>query len=327
MAEDARQIIFEELSSAPVRKKLAGDSYMIQCPFHDDNTPSCGVNLTVDTDVPLGYFHCLGCGTKGHWNKLAEKLDLKQIKGWQLGFSGNGLRRSRRKEKVLKYESEDEQTRRALRTLEMIDWPASRPWRGYEGSLIRKIGGKFYNDHMTDETMLFFPIRVKGKLQGGVRAYLEKQTNGLSYLTTRGQWVKSYGLLGHEYVKRVVRKRGYTAVVVVEGPRDLLRLLHNRIPAVAILGVENFSRKKMMRILAMSSKIDTLYVMPDNDKAGTRMYRLIKAIAEEDNLVKVKRLKLPQDKDKKGRLVKMDPDDAPQEIIDNVKNMIENHRR
>lgn len=324
---DARQIIFEEISTKITGpKKLSGDSYMIQCPYHDDNSPSGGINLAVDVPVPLGFYHCFGCGAKRGWNDLAETLGLHKFKDWEIGFKGNGSKRSeRRKNKVITYETTDEELKRSLRTMEMIPWPIYQSWRGYEGKIIKKLGGLFYNDPLTDEVMLFFPISVNKRFKGGVRAYLEKQVNGLSYLTTKGNWVKDCGILGYEYVKKVLRKNGYTAIVIVEGPRDMLRLIANNIPAVAILGIENFTEKKLMRILGMSSKLTTLYVMPDNDKAGKKMYNKIKELAED--YAEVKHLKLPREKDEEGNLIKMDPDDAPQDIIDSVRGILNKHRK
>jgi len=323
---DARQTIFDEISTKiPGAKRLSGDSYMICCPYHDDSTPSGGINLSVDTNIPLGFFHCFGCGEKRRWNELAKTLDLKQIKEWELGFQGNGTKREeKRVAKFIEYETADEELKRSLRTMELIPWPESIPWRGYEGALIRKIGGLFYNDPMTDEAMLFFPITVNGKFKGGVRAYLEKQVNGLSYLTTKGNWVKDTGILGYDYIKKIVRKKGYSAVVIVEGPRDMLRLVKNKIPAVAILGTENFTEKKLMRILGMGRNVSTVFVMSDNDKAGTKMYKKIKALSA--NYASVKRLRLPTDKDKHGDLIKMDPDSAPQKIIEQVKDVLNSYR-
>ena len=323
---DARQIIFEEITSKiPGNKKLSGDSYMIQCPYHDDRSPSGGINLAVDSGVPLGFFHCFGCGAKAHWNSLAKKMDLHQFKDWELGFSGNGSKRENKKRTVVTYESRSQELKRSLNTMETIQWPIHMSWRGYPGKLLRKLGGLFYNDPLTDEVMLFFPVSVNGRYKGGVRAYLEKQVHGASYLTTKGQWVKDVGLLGYEYVKRIVRKKGYRSIVLVEGPRDMLRLVNNSIPCLAILGSENFTEKKLLRILAMSTKLETIYVMPDNDKAGTQMFKRIKAACE--GYIQVKHLRLPREKDEEGKLIKMDPDDCPIEIIQEVKAMVEKERK
>lgn len=325
---DARQIIMEELHGLHIAKKQAGSTLMIQCPFHDDNGPSCGVNLATDNGIPLGFFHCFGCPEKGPWNKLADKLGLTQFKDWQLGFSGNGSTREDRRrapEATMKSTDQKDRLYKTLKTKEVIDWPDSQEWRGYGGTLLKKLGAMMFSER--EEIMLFFPIYVNKKFVGGVKAHMEKQEKRLSYINTAGTWVLNSGLLGYDYVKEVMSKRvknkkkKYTSLALVEGPRDVLRLLLNRIPALAILGIENFNVKKLIKILSLSPHIKRIYVMPDNDDAGTEMYRKIKEIAAP--YVEVRRLKLPREKDKKGKLIKMDPDNAPQDIIDSVRELID----
>ena len=146
----------------------------------------------------------------------------------------------------------------------------------------------------------------------------EKQENGLSYLTIKGDWVKSYGLLGYDYIQ----KRdlwGAKAVVLVEGPRDWLRLMKNKIPACAILGANMMDEKKMMLIAALG--VRKVFAMPDNDRAGKKMANLVKEFADKAGL-QFQYLKLPRELDKKGKLIKMDPDNAPAAIIKEVKRLV-----
>jgi DNA primase len=321
---DPREAIYEELTSdkVPGGKKIAGDSFMICCPFHDDSTPSCGINLAQDTNLPLGTFNCFGCGARGNWNRIAEKLGLKIFKDWELGFKDANIRK-RDKRADPTFKSREEQIKQLIRTQESIEWPVSLAWRGYRGPLIKKLDAIYYNDWLTKQMMLFFPVTVMGKLRGGVRAYMEKQVSGSNYLTTKGSWVKRYGLLGYEYTKKIVRANNYDALVLVEGPRDVLRLLDNGIPALATLGALTVSEQKIINLLSISSKLKTLYVMPDNDKGGSILYSKIKQEAGE--LIKVKRLKLPRPT-KNGKLIKIDPDSCDQDIINEVKFLLDNHK-
>lgn len=317
--QDARQLIYEELSSIAGDRKIQGDSYMIRCPFHSDNTPSCGVNLALGTDIPIGLFHCFGCGEKGHWNKLAAKLNLRTIKDWQK-FEGEGAKKKIIQSNLLGTNNDSiVRLLEEIGTKQAIPWPIGMNWRGYDGKIINKLGGIYFNDRLTDELMLVFPVYINGVYKGGVRAYLEKQIGGNSYITTKGKWTKSYGLLGYDYMKRVMRKFNYRGIVLVEGPRDFLRLLKNQIPALAILGSLNFDEKKLMYVMSINTCLETIYVMPDNDEAGEKMYRNIKKIAGKS--IKVKHLRLPKET-KNGKVVKMDPDNAPQDIIDYVKELV-----
>lgn len=318
---DARTLIYEELSSLHINQKIQGDSYNIQCPFHDDRTPSCGVNIALGTNIPLGFFHCFGCGTKGGWNKLANKLNLRTIKNWEM-FEGEGAKKKVNRRDLLGTTNNSiDRLLEEIGTKQAIEWPRYMEWRGYKGSLIKKLGGIYFNDHLTDELMLVFPVYINGRYKGGVRAYLEKQVGQTSYLTTKGSWAKSYGLFGYEFIKPIIRKAKYRSIVITEGPRDFLRMVDNQIPALSILGSRNFDETKLMYIMSISSSLDTIYVLPDNDKAGKEMYKLIKEVAR--GRIKVKHLKLPKEKDKKGNVIKMDPDNAPKDIIISIKELIE----
>lgn len=323
--------IHDELTEKTDRFSYAGSSVMIVCPFHADNTPSLGVNL-YDEDIPTGFFNCLGCGTKGPWNVLAKELNMTQYKDWELGFrgasDGKGIERSKRA-----IQTEDEKIEQAIKTKATVQWPHFMEWRGYSGTLIQKLGGLMYNQHMRDNAkddgvLLFFPIYVNGKLEGGVSAYKEKRKDGASYKNVPGKWAKTFGLLGYDYVRSIVKakhKAGQkvTRIALVEGPRDVLRLLDNKILSLAVLGVNTFTVKKLRRILNVSEYLEEIFVIGDNDAAGQEFYKTVKRLAAEDGyMVKVRCLSLPREKDKNGKLIKMDPDNAPQHIIDEIKDVL-----
>jgi hypothetical protein len=70
--EKIKAILMQKAGRPQVKDK----SVFICCPFHGEKTPSCAVTVFSDRYLP-GSFHCFGCGEKGSWNKLAEKLGLK----------------------------------------------------------------------------------------------------------------------------------------------------------------------------------------------------------------------------------------------------------
>lgn len=309
----AFEIISEAVRS--LRGTQQGDNYNVCCPFHDEDTPSCGVNLSTSSKVPVGFFYCFGCGEKGPWNKFAEATNLPKIKDWQNFKENAGV-----KLKVKLHSSLTEQDKllSEIKSNMAIPWPENKDWRGYSGKLIRKLGGMQYNDERSDQLMLVFPIYVNDKLKGAVRAFLVKKEKRASYLATDGGWAKSYGMFGYDMAKRLIKKRGLKKVVVVEGPRDCLRLLSRGIPAVAILGTKNFNKKKAMYLIGLG--VDEILIMPDNDQAGLQMKALVKE--EVGDLCKTRYLKLPRDKDKDGKLIKMDPDNAPKSIIKEIRKLV-----
>lgn len=62
--------VYEYLTELGLHKiRLVGNNVMANCPFHDESSPSFGVN--VDT----GVYNCFGCGAKGTFSKLVKELD------------------------------------------------------------------------------------------------------------------------------------------------------------------------------------------------------------------------------------------------------------
>jgi 5S rRNA maturation endonuclease (ribonuclease M5) len=324
--------VTEQLGIYGGRTKPMGGSVHVQCPFHDENTPSCSINLSREADVPIGVFYCFGCFESGSWNTFAEKTGLAIVKKWQAFESDASGQAARFRKKAIEMMGQNNLTIQRLFDEvgnAVIPWPKNQKWRSYSGKLIHRVQGYCYNDagrgamdgnQRDGELMLVLPVYTNGRYRGGVRAFFEKQKNGLSYLTTSGDWVKSYGLLGYDYM----RKRdlyGAKAIVLVEGPRDWLRLVKNKIPSMAILGAGMFDVKKMQLLIALG--IRKLFVLPDNDPAGKKMAMKVKQYSEAAG-VPCEYLKLPKPVDKNGKLIKLDPDNCDQKIIDKVKELVFN---
>lgn len=312
MAEDQsnREIIVAQLQLFPGYKKMASNGwFMVQCPFHDDNTPSCGIRVA---EPKLGVFNCLGCEAKGGWNKFAEKAGLAQIKEWNNGDSVS--------EDLVTRDLDDQllgntgttfkQVIESFNVPEATLWPERIDWRGFPGWFMRKLGAHVVNDGYNESIGALFPVKVAGRVRGGVKAAFVKsdKRGALSYVTSRGQWVQDYGLFPYIYARGLIRKRGLKFIVLVEGPRDAMRLCLNGIPAVAVLGAKNITKRKMMFVTATG--IDHIYAIPDADKAGKMMWKRVKQLASEAE-VPARRIKLPEFKDGS----KMDPGNAPKRVI------------
>ena len=318
--ESAFDIIRAEIDKIPGYKKPKGDGIFVRCPFHDEKTPSCSVNLDDNARVRIGSFHCFGCGEKGNWNKLAEKFGLAQIAEWQhfKGSTDGALQKVNQQVKNL-----TSLTNQTLQRLfdevgnSVIPWPKTQDWRSYSGKLIHRVEGYMYDDKRYDEIMLVLPVYINGRFRGGVRALQEKPKVGPSYINLGGNWTLDYGLLGYDFIRKY-DLFGYKSVVLVEGPRDWLRLIKNKIPACAILGSKMFSEKKL--ILLMGLGIEKIFSFPDNDSSGRGMAKLIGEVC--GNLIEHEYLELPRKRDDKGNLIKLDPDNCSQKIIDKVKGML-----
>lgn len=313
--DDNFTIIRDQLQRFGGRQKQAGEYRMVVCPFHVDGTPSCGVYLRKDHPTKtLGYFNCLGCGAHGNWNTFAEKTGLEQVKAW------NG------KEKTVEYSTaRDEEALlgdsgitmsavyKAMRCPEAQPWPTAMDWRGVNGNLIAAVGGKAINDERNDGIAVLFPVKIGRKIRGAVKAMFQKKTpTQLGYITMEGEWVKQFGLFPYSYAAKLIRRNDYKFVILVEGPRDALRLLAMGLPAISVLGANTIGKTKMLYITNLG--VDQIYAMPDNDRGGSLLWKNIKR-----HLPDARRLKLPRERDENNKLIKMDPFSAPYSIMKAVK--------
>lgn len=315
---DALTIIQSEIEKIPGYKKATSTGFFVCCPFHDERTPSCHITTSTEGDVPLGIFHCFGCGEKGGWNKMANKVGLEEIENWKFFDSGVKSPISKNDElRLLGATNTSTHINTLIHSKESIPWPEEIEWRGYDGKILKAAGAVYYNDIRSDELMIGLPVTVNGKAVGAIKAFMEKKEKRMSYLTTEGAWVKSKGLFPYDLCKKLCKKRGLTFVVLVEGPRDALRLLKMGIPALACLGTNNITAKKLILAMSITENINKVWVMSDNDRAGTKMWLNIKDLST--GLVDTERLLLPRDKDKNGQLIKVDPDSCPSAYMNKVK--------
>lgn len=324
MQEDIHQLVINEIMKLPGQKVMGSGHIRICCPMpdHEDRSPSCGIYTEVGMAIPLGYFHCLGCGAKGTWNELARASGLREIPEWklrsaaELSSSALGLRFKKMADRVSTSNTLKE-LMKSLGRSSYVKWPEELAWRGYSGTLIQACEGLLTQQH-TGHPVCFFPVKVGGKYVGGVAAYLKKMFN-TSYLTSRGDWAKEKGLFPYSLMKETLKRYKLRYLVIVEGPRDALALIASGIPALAVLGAEQFSNTKMQLLQVLD--LEMLYTMTDNDKGGKTLRRNIKKVAA-DMHVPVTHLKLPVEYDEDGKLIKMDPDSAPKDIIREVRSLL-----
>ena len=322
MNDDALEVIHRGLQRLGGWQKPAGAFRMVCCPFHDDDSPSCGVVVTrTHPKYKLGFFNCLGCGTKGHWNVFADKVGAEHIAEWDTKEKNIGDEILEGiEEKLL---GEDEFTvkkiLKIMRCEEAQPWPVEFDWRGFSGSLINRVGGMIVQDNYNEDVAVVFPVSVNKKIRGGVKAVMQKRGKQTSYITMTGEWIQKYGLFPFDYTRTMIRKRKYNFVVLVEGPRDALRLLRMGIPAIAVLGANTIGKVKALLVESLDVQV---YVITDNDSGGDKLWENLKSKLTK---AKLKRLRLPREKDKEGKLIKMDPCNAPKYVVENIKEYLQEH--
>lgn len=245
------------------KKKVNASSTFILCPFHSESTPSGRVFHSSSSNSP-GFFKCYGCGHTVPWNELAPMIGLKPYT-W--------TKPTQQFARALPSREEEEVARKLK--LRHRPVPPGKIWRQIKTDTLIKIGATRVTIPGTNApTMLFFPVMVKGKQRGYIRARMRKSLTGdPSYLNAKGGWSKDFGLFLYDQAVELMTKTGGDTIVLVEGPRDALRLYELGIPVIAILGTTSWSQRKS-RIVEMTG-VRRLILAFDGDDAGKKAHEFI----------------------------------------------------
>lgn len=239
------------------RKTQSADYTMICCPYHDDSTPSGQIFHGDSTRIP-GFYRCLGCGAKRNWNELAKDLGLQTFSGVKPD--------DRFVTAIREIQETVEQTSTSF---ELSDLPLGKKWRTFSTSFLRKVGCKL-GTYEYGRRFVYMPVLIQGRERGYVRAAMKKDPTGEypSYLNKKGVWSKKCGLFPFDYAIKLMLEIDSRTMVLVEGPRDALRLLEYGIPAMSILGTQTWTPNKA-RLLEMNG-VQKAVLMFDGDPAGIK---------------------------------------------------------
>jgi len=237
----------------------------IRCPFHNERTPSCGVNLD-PSKTAVGVFNCFGCGEKGGWNILAEKIGAELIE-----------------EESIAEQDPFYALTGTLKTLEVSKNEISLPkgceewkgkWRGIGEKLLIAMGAKKWWDRQSNIYRMIIPVEFNGRLNGWVASYIEEKIEP-GHRNMDGTWVKTtwYGYSESDLVQKIWSKYNHKCVAIVEGPGDCLRCLFYRIPTLALLGTNNWSEEKLNALVSLG--VENVVLFLDNDEAGKKARNVI----------------------------------------------------
>lgn len=306
-----------QIAKIPGPKKPMSARTLILCPFHKEKTPSGSINLDMSRNrAYLGSFKCFGCGTKATWNELAEKFGLETLEGGKASikevpaYDLQGVRH-----RLLGTESEATKETFNFDFFELRD-----SWRGFSAEFLTKVGAKLAYHDERGVFYVYLPVMVRGKEVGFIRAHLKKPTKpGIpTYLNKPGVWSMYKGLFPFDYAIYLMKAKGLHTVVLVEGPRDALRLLRAGIPAMAIIGTQSWTDKK--RILLERAGVEKLIFLMDGDVAGKKATKDIYPQVKDHFEVKI--LPLWKYAERKG-LDKVDPMSMPRSLLKTVKRFLE----
>lgn len=264
----AQEIVLREVEKLRGPKLIKGDNIAVLCPnpAHRDTSPSCNVYVGEPGRVPVGFFSCWSCGFKSYWNPVATRFSLELLSEQDNRFTKTRSVIPKEVKQSLLPESLSLATlSQALSCGLYLPLEDTDTWRTIPNKVLRLVGAVKTVDINTSEPCLLFPVQINDNLVGGIKAFYEPNPKIGSYQNLSGEWASTQGVAFYDHVKPLIEKTGY--VVVVEGPRDALRLISIDIPAVAILGTKNISRKKVELIYRLAPRV---VLCMDGDDAGTK---------------------------------------------------------
>lgn len=246
-----------------------GKDYLIICPFHPDTSPSCGV------DKYRGFFKCFACNAGGHWNKLAAKLGMEKL-AWQKSKATDssveelrdGMSRA-----LMKAGVQDPSRMLKVKHRPLVaPWPTGRIWRGLSGEFLSgRIGCILVNDLRNNVERIGLPVRqATGELLGYTCRAIDPADAEPKYIplaADRTGWRDKELPAGDSlFLVDKALTEGWDRLVVVEGPYDALKLYAGGVPAVAILGTNNWTATKVGILTGLG--LSAVAVMMDNDNSG-----------------------------------------------------------
>lgn len=243
--------------------KVRGEWAVIRCPFHNDTNPSLSVKIKAPH---VGAFKCFSCGEKGNYSKLADKLGIDTAAAAPTPDLYPG-----EYESLFAY-TENQDTKDITSLTDLTDRAARNlgisgesGWRGFPVEFLRDT----VHAKVADSRYLYFPVMVNGKEVGYIRAFVRKEAGRPSYLNKKGSWARDSGLFLFDQALALQDGDVDSKIIIlVEGPRDAMRLLRAGLPAVAILGTNNWSEQKLRRILLAG--VEDIILCMDGDEAGVR---------------------------------------------------------
>lgn len=291
MSQQLYDLVMSELPKIPGQRKTTPRHSFILCPFHSEKTPS-GRVLHINDGIGVGSFKCMGCGRRAKWNEIAEIFGLKKfgradsLKASQdvpptnLNMLDDQLlsKKVNKREEVRLFELTHEAAIQAAGI-------RVNKWRTFKLQFLSRVGVQLaYVRKFDPETRelsdwgryyMHLPIIIRGKQRGYIKAQIDKPKDKAvpSYINSHGSWSLKYGLFPYDYTVQLMKEKGLSTVILVEGPRDALRLLKYGLPALCIMGTQSWGSSKL-RLLEFTGATRIILMM-DGDTAGRKATRMI----------------------------------------------------
>jgi hypothetical protein len=265
------QLIQQELRNSgrrylEKRKDFATTCINPSCPSLDDSRK---LKLEISKDGKR--VHCWVCDWSGSWDKFAKMAGLQTLKSKTPGcysaqsFNLN-LAEQLHTDLIQTVQLPSIEDRPGYLPSSIIDWSSytSSDYRGLSVDFLTSVGAKYWiqKTRNSEVPRLLLPFYQAKRLVGYTGRRLDDNTT-LKYYNA--PWTEAKKVL---YPYDFVMAGKPDAIVLVEGQIDALNLVSRGIPALCILGTNNWSESKLSYIL--SSSVTRVYVCMDGDEAGRK---------------------------------------------------------
>lgn len=257
--DDRARHIAAQLSLLPQNRKMGnGKASLICCPFHQDASPSMRVYYR------SGIADCFACKQKWTFDEVAQATGLEPyVRDPMKPLKSSVLMTNLPEPDDNPLEIFD---RERLKDYRNAPLPRDKWWRGIPTNLLIACKCKLMIHKKWGYRSIFMPTLINGELRGWTDARMKKVADKPSYIHAGGPWSKLDGLFPYDFAISMMKRSGTRKMVVVEGQRDALRLLMNRIPAMCMFGTNSWTDNKA--ILLDAGGVDHLIPMMDGDDAG-----------------------------------------------------------
>ena len=245
------------------------DEVSILCPFHDDNSESCSINL--DKGVWICFAGC-GQGSLKSFIQEYKDWDFKQVNQYLVSYKDTHSKRLFIEPPIVE-EGPLPEVNVPFKLGMVPKWIFDR---GFDKQSMKK-----WLCGISPANGLIIPVKDINFRTVGWITRQEKQIP--KYLYSKGL-KKSHILFGQPYI------RDCEYVCVTEGPLDAMWLNQLGFPAVALLGM-SMSEKQKDLILTLPTK--EIILCLDNYEAGQRGKK--RAFELLDNKIKVSHIDIPEE--------------------------------
>lgn len=254
MAADLTSFLVAQLTARGIRVdnvEGSGENIMAWCfNGHDEKAASLSIHRA------SGMFYCYGCGVKGKdWNALAALIGGDKLRDQDLPdpFSIISDQLSRHIAKA------------AVKAA--VPW-GLKPWdrgkyRGLSEGFLKRVEAHLWYDDGVRTDRIFFPIYQRTKLMGWVARRLDSDSH-MKYRNSP-KLPATKILYPFDFVHK---QFNCSTIVLVEGPMDALRLCYYHIPALAIMGTNNWRDKNRGLLTQLGAK--RVIICMDADAAGKK---------------------------------------------------------